>query len=354
MPFSDPRPSAPLSFTVIVGDRCVLLSWAAPNNTGGYPITNYLIFRWTASGNETMLSTPWNVTIYNDTGLTNGVTYYYKLAAINGICMGLNSTILSATPTTSPLHKHLALALVFSSHGTVLANPIHVTINITHGDWPVQQAWCIIDNSTTRVLARANGTATWDIYAADVNLAEGSHLLAFFVQDTSNYTISQTITITVIIATTSSKDSTMQVIIVIIVVGMSLGVALPVSYNRYKHRLLHNKPVMVKASAQPRSMAGVAAKTSLESDKRARLLKASMPSASTGQPILGVNIAQRCILHKGLIVGPSMKCKRCGAIYCQDCARQLIQVDEYCFNCGDLLDVVSSIDANRRDMDAGE
>lgn len=65
----------------------VFLSWYSPSDNGGSPISNYLI-RYSITG-----SAPWSQVYtgsaniyYTITGLINGVTYYFQIAAINGYC----------------------------------------------------------------------------------------------------------------------------------------------------------------------------------------------------------------------------------------------------------------------------
>jgi hypothetical protein len=90
----------------------VFLSWYSPSDNGGSPISNYLILYSTTG------SAPWSQVYtgsaniyYTLIGLTNGVTYYFQIAAINGYCnngtgygpeSGLFSTTTNATPATTP------------------------------------------------------------------------------------------------------------------------------------------------------------------------------------------------------------------------------------------------------------
>jgi titin len=93
----------------------VPLSWSAPGDTGGSAITNYLI-----QYSSTSSSGPWSVSFntasstpsYVFSGLTNGTTYYFQVAAVNGYCnngtgYGPDSGLFSAssnpaTPATTP------------------------------------------------------------------------------------------------------------------------------------------------------------------------------------------------------------------------------------------------------------
>jgi hypothetical protein len=93
-------PGAPTGLTATGGDGHVTLSWTAPASNGGAAITNYKIYRATTSGGEgtTPVTTVGNVTTFDDTGLTNGTTYYYKVAAVNSVGTSAQSGEAFATP----------------------------------------------------------------------------------------------------------------------------------------------------------------------------------------------------------------------------------------------------------------
>src|SRR5207249_1942585 len=85
----------------------VTLSWQAPSN-GGSPITNYKIYRSSSSGTEGLYTTIGNVTSYTNTGLSNGATFYYKVAAVNSLGTSALSNEASATTITVPSpHQNL-------------------------------------------------------------------------------------------------------------------------------------------------------------------------------------------------------------------------------------------------------
>ena len=82
------KPGAPTGLTAQAGDEEVTLSWRAPANNGGEPITEYEYkYRprtspaededWIATG-----GTQTTVTVY---GLDNGETYYFKVRAVNDL-----------------------------------------------------------------------------------------------------------------------------------------------------------------------------------------------------------------------------------------------------------------------------
>jgi PKD repeat protein len=97
-------PGAPTSVAATPGNGQVSLSWAAPSSNGGSAITSYKVYRGTASGSETLLTTGGcsglgAVLSCTDTGLTNGQAYFYKVAATNSVGTGAQSSEVSATPT---------------------------------------------------------------------------------------------------------------------------------------------------------------------------------------------------------------------------------------------------------------
>src|SRR2546421_362491 len=92
-------PSAPQGLSASPGDATVTLTWSAPSSNGGSPITNYRIYRATTSGGETLKATIGNALTYTDTAVTNGVTYYYQVSAVNNVGEGPRSNEASATPT---------------------------------------------------------------------------------------------------------------------------------------------------------------------------------------------------------------------------------------------------------------
>jgi len=100
-------PSEPtvLSATSNVNTQSVL-TWTAPARNGGSPITDYVVQYSTSA---TFASA---VTTFTDgvnastgatvTGLTNGTTYYFRVAAVNSVGTGTYSATASATPSTVP------------------------------------------------------------------------------------------------------------------------------------------------------------------------------------------------------------------------------------------------------------
>jgi YHS domain-containing protein len=98
-------PGPPTGLSADPGNGQVGLSWAAPASDGGSPVTGYNVYRGTSPGGET--GTPVNgspviATSYPVTGLTNGITYYFTVVAVNAAGPSPPSNEASAVPVTVP------------------------------------------------------------------------------------------------------------------------------------------------------------------------------------------------------------------------------------------------------------
>ena len=102
-------PSAPQGLTATGSNGAVQLSWSAPASNGGAAVTSYNVYRGTTAGGEgsTPVATGVTGTSFTDSPLTNGTTYYYKVAAVNAVGTGPQSGEANATPQaaapTAPL-----------------------------------------------------------------------------------------------------------------------------------------------------------------------------------------------------------------------------------------------------------
>jgi Fibronectin type III domain len=97
--------SAPTSVTGTFGNAQVSLSWTAPSSINGSAITDYTI-QYSSNGGTSWstfshaASTSTSATI---TGLTNGTSYTFKVAAVNAVGTSAYSTVSSAVvPATIP------------------------------------------------------------------------------------------------------------------------------------------------------------------------------------------------------------------------------------------------------------
>lgn len=84
-------PAAPTGLISTAGNAQVTLSWVAPTNNGGAVITDYVVQKTLAAGAPNWLTVPHTASPVTNrvvTGLTNGVGYKFRVAAVNVIGAG--------------------------------------------------------------------------------------------------------------------------------------------------------------------------------------------------------------------------------------------------------------------------
>lgn len=111
-PASDPAdttprtvPGAPTALAASPGDATVVLSWTAPSDDGGAPVTGYRIERSDDGGATWQVldaDTGTTTTSTTVTGLTNGTPVRFRVAAINAAGTGSMSPPLTTTALTVP------------------------------------------------------------------------------------------------------------------------------------------------------------------------------------------------------------------------------------------------------------
>jgi autotransporter-associated beta strand protein len=110
-------PSAPSGLTAFSGNQAAALSWTAATSAA-----SYLIQRGTSSGVYTTNITVSAATLnYTDTGLVNGVTYFYVVAAVNPNGTSANSNQVSVTPALNPPAAPTGLAATPGNRQVTLA-----------------------------------------------------------------------------------------------------------------------------------------------------------------------------------------------------------------------------------------
>jgi hypothetical protein len=93
-------PEVPQHFQATPGNDKVVLTWTAPStgaNNGN--ITGYEVYRGSFPGGEELVANLSTVYTWTDTNVSNGLTYYYEVSAVNAAGAGVRSTEVSATPT---------------------------------------------------------------------------------------------------------------------------------------------------------------------------------------------------------------------------------------------------------------
>ncbi len=133
-------PSGPTNLTVTPGNTGATLSWTA--STSGSP-TSYTIYRGTISDGEAVApvgTVSGTTTTFADTGLTNGKTYFYNVAANNSVGVSPDSNEVSVVPA-----------------GTVTVPPTPAGLVATAGNGSVALSWTASAGATSYSVYR--GTA---------------------------------------------------------------------------------------------------------------------------------------------------------------------------------------------------
>jgi len=132
-----PQPPTNLSATAVSSSQ-INLSWNAPSNNGGSPITGYKINRSDDGGTTwiTLVQNTQNTgTTYSDTGLSPSTTYTYRVSAINSI--GTSSTSNTAIATTiAQVHT-----ITRSQSGLVASDPLNNETKTQQEIFANQQYW---------------------------------------------------------------------------------------------------------------------------------------------------------------------------------------------------------------------
>jgi len=90
------KPSIPSGLTASPGNGQIGLTWVAPSNAKSYEVK-----RATSSGGPFVQVATSTFAGYTVTGLTNGTTYYFAVAAVNSSGTSANSAAIAAKPTSS-------------------------------------------------------------------------------------------------------------------------------------------------------------------------------------------------------------------------------------------------------------
>jgi predicted phage tail protein len=185
------RPDPPTGLTATPGDSQVTLSWAAPASDGGAPVSGYDVYRGTSPGGETgapVGGSPVSATSTIVTGLDNGTTYYFTVAAVNGVGEGPVSAEVSATPAATPgapirLTATAGNAQVTlswtapASDGGLPVTGYHLYAGTT-ADFSGQSSIVTVTGTVVTVTGLANGTTYYFKVAAVSRAGEGPGTVA--------------------------------------------------------------------------------------------------------------------------------------------------------------------------------
>ncbi|MBI5697645.1 MAG: fibronectin type III domain-containing protein [Thaumarchaeota archaeon] len=141
------------------------LSWTAPTNNGGSPITGYKIERSVNGGAFSVLvsNTGSTGTTYSNTGLTHSTTYSYRVSAINAIGTSSASNISSSTTFDVIPSPPIGLAATVISSSQI---DLSWSAPSDNGGSPI---------TGYKIERSANGGSTWNIIASNTDNANTAY-----------------------------------------------------------------------------------------------------------------------------------------------------------------------------------
>ncbi|UCG68777.1 MAG: fibronectin type III domain-containing protein, partial [Thermoplasmata archaeon] len=188
-------PEAPTDLAATAGDSYVYLTWTAPASDGGSSITIYRIYRGTSSDSLNLLIDVGDVLYYNDTGVDNGVTYYYKVSAVNVIGEGplSDGDDVSATPF-SLINQPPTCMIAFPSPWEIISGIIEISGTASDSDGTISKVEIKIDDFGWIEVV---GTLSWNYSLDTKTLSNGQHIISIRSYDGENYSSEKSVIVNV-------------------------------------------------------------------------------------------------------------------------------------------------------------
>jgi hypothetical protein len=152
-------PGAPTGVTGTPGDAQVQLSWIPPNSDGGAPISGYQIETATGGGPWTITTTTGPATTTTLTGLINGTSYQFRIAAINPAGVGPASKASGTLiPAPMPTPATLSVTARAASKAVPKTGKVRLVRKVTVG--PGQTASIAVRVAPKRTKKKVTVTKT--------------------------------------------------------------------------------------------------------------------------------------------------------------------------------------------------
>lgn len=187
-------PTPPLNLTAAPEDEKATLSWSAPASDGGLLVLNYVVYRGTELETQYRLLEVGDDLIYMDTGLVNGQTYYYRVAAKNAVGEGPRSVAVSATPSDLVGNVPPMCNITSPDSQSKVAGQVIVRGSATDSDGVVEFVQIRVDSESWR---QANGTTVWEYSWDSTTVLDGEHVIGARSFDGLNYSSVSMVTVIV-------------------------------------------------------------------------------------------------------------------------------------------------------------
>jgi hypothetical protein len=111
-------PGAPTDLTAEADSTAALVSWAAPSDDGGSPITGYTVTPFVGATAQTPSAVGASTTRTRITGLTNGTAYTFEVAATNAVGTGPSAAFWAGVVPKSSIFELATPATVDAGDGS--------------------------------------------------------------------------------------------------------------------------------------------------------------------------------------------------------------------------------------------
>jgi hypothetical protein len=193
-------PAAPTNVSATAGNASVTLTWTAPSDNGGSAITGYVITP--LSGSAVSVG---NVTSDTVSGLTNGTTYTFTVAAINTVGTGPSSAASnSVTPVKATSKTGLKLSATKVTYGHEQVEHLSVTVSPQYSGLTPTGTVTVKDSTKTLCtikLSSAKGSCT----LSNVKLKAGTYSLVATYGGSTNFDTSSSVKEILTVAKATSK-----------------------------------------------------------------------------------------------------------------------------------------------------
>jgi fibronectin type 3 domain-containing protein len=196
IPFS--IPGAPQNLAADPGTGYITLSWTDPVDDGGSAITNYRIYKGEVQGEMIFLNEVGNIRSYNDSNVSNGITYYYMVAAVNGAGEG----VLSSERNATWINKIPICQISYPSTGTSISGTIGIMGTSSDNDGTVQWVEIRIDNGSW---IKTDGTDSWLFILNTTSYLDGEHII--YIRSYDGFEYSNEVSVNVIVDNHPSVES---------------------------------------------------------------------------------------------------------------------------------------------------
>jgi len=185
------RPTAPRDLRATAGDGQVSLTWQAPSWNGGSAVTAYRVYRGLTPSPTALAATLGTVSAWTDSDVTNGITYYYRVAAVNAVGEGPPSNEASALPS-GPGDDPPTCTIATPAAGLVMGN-VTVSGTATDPEYSLDSVETRIDGGAW---GAAIGTDPWSTTWDSSTVPDGTHAIEARAYDGALYSPVCSVTVT--------------------------------------------------------------------------------------------------------------------------------------------------------------